>query len=383
MRKQILFALALILGLSTAALAQVTNEGTITTTGAATCVTANSCVRLPATGSLPANSGAVSIQLGVTAWTGTVTIETTTNGTDYVTAQGCTAANAAVTTMTANGQVQCNVSGLSKIQVRGTAAFTGTLTVKMTSSVAAAKNVPPAAGPGSGTVTSIATTSPIGGGTITTTGTITCATCVVGPASAVDSNLAVYDGTTGKLLKDGGIPITPGSVTIGGPGNGNGAIKFKGNTSGTVTMTVNTIAGTWTWELPTNDGDANQFLKTDGNGVTSWASPVFDAVWSFPGTPGGSTTYPFFVAASALTFPDDFAGSVCKVLTNPTATWTLTVEKNGSAVGTVGVATNGVCTFATSGGATTLAAGDYLTMDTPAADATLADVMFTFAGTRG
>lgn len=29
---------------------------------------------------------------------------------------------------------------------------------------------------------------------------------VVGPASAVDSNLAVFDGTTGKLIKDGGAP---------------------------------------------------------------------------------------------------------------------------------------------------------------------------------
>jgi hypothetical protein len=51
-----------------------------------------------------------------------------------------------------------------------------------------------AAGGGSGTVTSIATTSPITGGTITTTGTIACATCVV--ASAPGAGIAHFAGST-------------------------------------------------------------------------------------------------------------------------------------------------------------------------------------------
>jgi len=45
--------------------------------------------------------------------------------------------------------------------------------------------------PGSGTVTSIATTLPITGGPITTTGTIACATCVTS-AAALTSNLPVF-----------------------------------------------------------------------------------------------------------------------------------------------------------------------------------------------
>lgn len=36
---------------------------------------------------------------------------------------------------------------------------------------------------------------------------------VVGPASAVDSNVAVYDGTTGKLLKDSGIALSSKQAT--------------------------------------------------------------------------------------------------------------------------------------------------------------------------
>ena len=47
---------------------------------------------------------------------------------------------------------------------------------------------------GSGTVTSIATTAPIGGGTITTTGTITCTTCVV--ASSPGAGIARFAGST-------------------------------------------------------------------------------------------------------------------------------------------------------------------------------------------
>lgn len=33
---------------------------------------------------------------------------------------------------------------------------------------------------------------------------------VVGPASAVDGHIVLFDGTTGKLIKDGGLPLTAG-----------------------------------------------------------------------------------------------------------------------------------------------------------------------------
>lgn len=80
-------------------------------------------------------------------------------------------------------------------------------------------------GGGSGTVTSVAMSVPTGltvtGSPITTTGTLavaldtgyviplssTLATYVVGPASAVADSIAVYNGTTGKLIKDGGALI--------------------------------------------------------------------------------------------------------------------------------------------------------------------------------
>lgn len=65
---------------------------------------------------------------------------------------------------------------------------------------------------GTGTVTSVATTSPLGGGPITTTGTLTCTTCVVGPGSATSGHIATFNGTSGVLIQDGGAPAT-GTVT--------------------------------------------------------------------------------------------------------------------------------------------------------------------------
>jgi hypothetical protein len=62
-----------------------------------------------------------------------------------------------------------------------------------------------------------------------------------------------------------------------------GTLNMTGSSSGTVTIQPAAAAGTYTLTLPTNDGDAGQFLKTDGSGVLSW-----DAAGG--GSPGGSDT---------------------------------------------------------------------------------------------
>ena len=48
---------------------------------------------------------------------------------------------------------------------------------------------------------------------------------------------------------------------------------FEGSANGTNSISVRSpasLASDWTLTLPTNDGDNNQFLLTDGSGVTSW-----------------------------------------------------------------------------------------------------------------
>ena len=47
---------------------------------------------------------------------------------------------------------------------------------------------------------------------------------------------------------------------------------LKGSSSGVVTVQPAAAAGTYTLTLPTNDGDAGQYLQTNGSGVLSWAT---------------------------------------------------------------------------------------------------------------
>lgn len=64
--------------------------------------------------------------------------------------------------------------------------------------------------------------------------------------------------------------VSPGNITSGATGVATGAFLLKGTTSGTVTVKSADAAGTWSLTLPANDGDAGQFLQTDGAGVSSW-----------------------------------------------------------------------------------------------------------------
>ena len=66
--------------------------------------------------------------------------------------------------------------------------------------------------------------------------------------------------------------------------NGTGVVEIRGNTNaGSITLNcennshgvtlrgpAHSAGATYTLTLPVNDGDANQFLQTDGSGVTSW-----------------------------------------------------------------------------------------------------------------
>jgi hypothetical protein len=84
----------------------------------------------------------------------------------------------------------------------------------------------------------------------------------------------------------------------------------------------------------------------------------------------------------AVLFPSNFAGSTGTVLTNPTSATSFKIKSNGFMVGTITVAPDGTVSFATaSGGAElTIRAGDCVTFESPAQDATLANLSFTLVG---
>jgi len=67
------------------------------------------------------------------------------------------------------------------------------------------------------------------------------------------------------------------SIGLSGAGGATGSITLNGVTSGAVGVTVAAAAGTWTLQLPTSGGSANQFLQTNGAGVTTWATAITGA----------------------------------------------------------------------------------------------------------
>src|SRR5258708_7174962 len=125
-----------------------------------------------------------------------------------------------------------------------------------------------------GTVTSIATTSPITGGTITTTGTLGCATCVTSAASLTSNQLMT--GAGGQASQALG---SLGTTTTVLHGNASGAPSFRSivendlSLSNVTTVDVSTSQHGFAPKAP-NDG--TKYL--DGTGA-----------YSVPGTSGGSS----------------------------------------------------------------------------------------------
>lgn len=130
------------------------------------------------------------------------------------------------TSQTASGttvyQWTCPVPGMQQFRAVVSGGTTGAVNVTA-SALPQVSSVPllPSSGTGSGTVTSIATTSPITGGTITSTGTIACATCAV-----TSGTLGQFAATTSAAL-----------AGVLSDETGTGAAVFAGSPTFTGTIT--------------------------------------------------------------------------------------------------------------------------------------------------
>lgn len=84
---------------------------------------------------------------------------------------------------------------------------------------------------------------------------------VVGPNSATDSAVALFDGTTGLLLKDSAKTLPSGDI-LGTDAVGVSVQAYDSNLTSFVS----------TFTLPTSDGTNGQVLKTNGSGTLSFVT---------------------------------------------------------------------------------------------------------------
>tara|TARA_A100001035_G_C27787378_1_gene505287 strand:+ start:4011 stop:8579 length:4569 start_codon:yes stop_codon:yes gene_type:complete len=102
------------------------------------------------------------------------------------------------------------------------------------------------------------------------------------------------------------VSTSNGNVTLNP--NGTGVVSFANNTGTTyvngsygVTIKPPTLTGSYSLTLPTDDGNANQLLKTNGSGVLSWVNDQ-DTTYSLAGANDGGD---FRIRLSDSTTNDD------------------------------------------------------------------------------
>jgi hypothetical protein len=214
---------------------------------------------------------------------------------------------------------------------------------------------------------------------------------VLDPAATVQQSSYAADTGTANAYA---VTLSPAPTIIAGS-----PITFKAANANTGASTLAVNGGSPTaikkngsTSLSAGDISAGQIVTVVYDGTVWQMQGVALAIGkkeipsAIAGAPPASMNVMIYTATSPLTFPGNFAttpGPCGSVGTNPTATATYTVKKNGSSVGTITISTSGVFTFATtSGTAINLVANDRFTVTAPSTvDTTLADVGFTLVGT--
>ncbi len=98
-------------------------------------------------------------------------------------------------------------------------------------------------------------------------------------SSATVSGISTSASATVMTLADGSVAINPaGFVSVGGAATQSGEIRFLEDTdngSSYVSLkSASALGGNLSLTLPTADGSAGQFMKTDGSGNLSFAAPA-------------------------------------------------------------------------------------------------------------
>lgn len=125
-----------------------------------------------------------------------------------------------------------------------------------------------------------------------------------------------------------------GNTSLGAAGANTGVLQLLGTTSGTISLTTAAAAGTWTLTLPTTDGNANEFLQTNGSGVTTWApsSAVVGTMDFRQGvTAADGAPITIYTATNGTSVLRITATIFATAFTSGTATYTIAWTQNGAA----------------------------------------------------
>lgn len=109
---------------------------------------------------------------------------------------------------------------------------------------------------------------------------------------------------------------------------------------------------------------------------------TYDVGMNYLSVPAASSVFLTFAAVRAFTLPSGFTGSVAETTNEATSMVALTIQKNGTSIGTItfaGSASSG----SFSGEGASFVAGDLLEIASPSDLYGLANLAITFAGTLG
>lgn len=183
------------------------------------------------------------------------------------------AANNFITQLDANGAKVCAAGNAGTVTSVATTApitggtITGTGTIAISDFVASgashARGAVPDPGASAGTTKFLredATwAAPSGGGNVTAGGTLTSTALVTGAGGS-----AIQTPSATSTMDASGNISTPGSMTTGNAGGTTGFVALSGGTSGTVTIKPQAAAGTYEFDLPTTAGSSGSPLLSGG-----------------------------------------------------------------------------------------------------------------------
>lgn len=194
-------------------------------------------------------------------------------------------------------------------------------------------------------------------------------------AQMQDNNLLAFT--------DGAAPS--GTATINIPGTlKRGFFRVRNGSSIPVDVGISGQSAT----KPRVFAGQSKTLYSDGTNVISGeggeaGGQAFDLGIFFPGTMSNSQLLCRYVFTRDVDFPANMTGSQAKAVSGATAQTDIDVQKNGASIGTVRFAAAGTIATFVGFSASSFAAGDIFSLHAPvSADATLADVGFTFKGAR-